>query len=153
MNKLLILCVALSASVFAGCATIISGSTQDISVTSVPSGATVTAEPGGMKATTPGVLVLNRKAGPYKVTFTLDGHDPYSVMLTTDMNGWVWGNLILGGIIGLVVDMSTGASIKLTPEEVNANLVKSGLIPQSSNGNVLYVFNEKKALLGVLVLQ
>lgn len=153
MNKLIVVLIGLSSCIFSGCATIMSGSSQDISVTSVPSGATVTAEPGGMKATTPGVLVLNRKAGPYKVTFTLDGHDPYSVMLYTGTNGWLWGNLILGGIIGVAVDMSTGASIKLSPEEINANLVKSGLIPQSSNGNVLYVFNEKKALLGVLVLQ
>jgi len=153
MNKLLIVCMALSASVFAGCATIVSGSTQSISMSSVPSGATVTAEPGGAKATTPGSLILKRKDGPYKVTFALDGHDPYSVMLTVGTNGWVWGNLIIGGIIGLVIDTSTGASTKLSPDEVNVNLVKSGLIPQSSNDNMLYVFNEKQTLLGVLVLQ
>lgn len=153
MNKLFIVCVALSASVFAGCATIVSGSTQSISVSSVPSGATVTAEPGGVKATTPGTLILTRKDGPYQVTFALDGHDSYSVMLTTDTNEWMWGNVIIGGIIGMLIDTSTGASLKLSPDEINANLVKSGVIPLSSNGNALYVFNEKRVLLGVLVLQ
>src|SRR5262245_60518029 len=126
-NKLLIGILALSASLSTGCATIVSGSTQDISVSSVPAGATVTADPGGWKATTPGTLTLKRKDGPYKVTFTLEGHDPYSVWLTTDTNAWLWGNLIIGGIIGLIVDTSTGAYQKLSPEEINANLVKSGL--------------------------
>ena len=153
MNKLLIVCMALSTSFFTGCATIVSGSTQTIAVTSIPSGATVTAEPGGTKATTPGSLILDRKGGPYRVTFALDGYDPYSISLTTGTNGWTWGNVIIGGIIGMLIDSSTGASIKLSPDEVSANLVKAGLTPQSSNGNTLYVFNEKKVLLGVLVLQ
>ena len=156
-NKLLIGILALSASLSTGCATIVSGSTQDISVSSVPPGATVTAMPGSTKATTPGVLTLHRKDGPYNVTFSLDGYNPYTVSLTADTNGWVFGNIVLGGglisVVGLLIDTDTGASLKLSPDEINANLIKSGEIPQSSNRNVLYVFNEKQTLLGVLELK
>ena len=38
------------------------------------------------------------------------------------MSGWVWGNILFGGIIGLIVDASTGAMYKLTPEQVEASL-------------------------------
>ena len=63
-----------------GCATIVSGTTKKIAVYSSPVGATVTAEPGGNKTTTPGKLVLKRKDGPYKLTFSLNGYEPYSVI-------------------------------------------------------------------------
>ncbi|MCI0590309.1 MAG: hypothetical protein L0Y67_01665, partial [Gammaproteobacteria bacterium] len=96
-------------------------------------GATATADPGGIKATTPGELILKRGEGPYRVTFKLDGYEPYSVMLTTESNGWYWGNLLLGGMIGMAVDSSTGAAYRLSPDEVKANLVKSGIEPQSSS--------------------
>ncbi len=133
-----------------GCASIISGSEQEISLTSQPSGATVTVEPGGQQATTPGTLLLKRKDGPYRLNFTLDGHEPYSVMLTTDMNGWVYGNLILGGIIGFLIDSSTGASTTLNPDEVNANLVKVGIEPQTSSDDMIIEFSDDSGLLGIV---
>lgn len=154
MKKLFML-LALMLIVFAinGCATIISGSTQNIEVNSTPSGAVVTADPGGLKVTTPGKLILKREKGPYKVTFTLDGYEPYSVMLTTGSNGWVWGNLLLGGIVGLIVDSYTGASTKLGPEELKANLVKAGIEPQSSSEDIIYMFDRRGILLSVIEVQ
>jgi hypothetical protein len=37
-------------------------------------------------------------------------------MLTSTIDGWYWGNLLIGGIIGMVfVDPLTGAMWKLDP--------------------------------------
>jgi hypothetical protein len=137
----------------AGCATIISGTTQDIGVTSVPPGAIVTADPGGMRVTTPAKITLHRKEAPYHLTFTLDGYQPYSVMISAETNGWIFGNLIIGGLIGILIDSSSGAMNVLSPEAIHANLVRAGIEPQSSAGDTLYVFAGGGVLLGVVALE
>jgi len=38
------------------------------------------------------------------------------------MDGWFLGNLLFGGIIGIIVDASSGAMYKLTPDQVIAQL-------------------------------
>lgn len=117
---------------FSGCASIVSGTTQPITVTSSPEGANVKAEPGGFKTTTPGKLELKRSGGPYKITFSLDNYEPYSALLTTETNGWVWGNLLFGGLIGALIDGSTGAGTKLSPDTLKVNLVKTKPTPSAS---------------------
>lgn len=113
---LLLLCslVVLSGS---GCATIISGSEQIIPVTSTPSGATVTAD-GDTTITTPGEFTLERKK-----THTLVAEYPrrgkQEVQLEKKLNNWVWGNILIGGIIGLVIDVVSGAIDELHPKEVH----------------------------------
>lgn len=104
---------------FVGCATIIHGTTQDIQVSSQPSGAVVRVN--GTTTTTPGVLKLERKR-PYALVFEKEGYQPVEVHLKQTTDGWVFGNVIFGGIIGLVIDFSNGAAYKLTPSEVNAVL-------------------------------
>lgn len=144
--------LALGCGTLAACATIISGSTQDLDVSSVPPGATVTAEPGGYRVTTPAKLTLKRKDAPYRLTFALDGYEPYNVTVSSGTNGWVFGNLIIGGLIGIIVDSSSGAINKLTPGEVHANLIKAGVEPQAAADQTLYVFAPGGALLGVIRL-
>jgi hypothetical protein len=131
----------------------ISGSTQKIRVTSQPSGATVTAEPGGARVTAPATMALRRKDGPYRLTFAMDGYQPYTVTLKTGTNGWLWGNLLIGGLIGITVDSSTGASTKLSPGEVHANLVRAGVDVSALDGNALAVFGNDGALHGILALE
>jgi hypothetical protein len=87
-----------------GCATIISGTTQDIGVSSVPPGATVIAELGGHRAVRPAKLTPRCKEAPYRLTFPLEGYRPYNVTISAGTNGWIFGNLVLGGIIGILVD-------------------------------------------------
>jgi hypothetical protein len=50
----------------------------------------------------------------------------------------VWGNLVLGGLIGLIVDVSTGGLYDVRPEEVAAQLAKEGASGTVRDGN-LYV--------------
>jgi len=142
---------AITSVALTSCASMISGSMQDIRLTSTPPGATVTAEPGGYRATTPTELTLRRKEGPYQITFALDGYEPYTVTLTKGTNGWVWGNLIIGGIIGLVVDMSTGAHEKLSPDELHANLIRVGIQPEGRLDDRVYLFASNGGLLVTVV--
>ena len=40
------------------------------------------------------------------------------------MNNCVWGNILIGGIIGLVIDMSNGSVNELQPKDVHFNFEK-----------------------------
>jgi len=134
------------------CASIVSGTTQEIEVTSVPPGARVTAEPGDLSVRTPDVLKLRRKEAPYRLTFSMDGYEPYSVTIASNTNGWVWGNLIIGGLIGIVVDYSTGAAEALSPKQVHANLIENR-VSSEADDQALYVFSEEGRLMAVLQLE
>ena len=112
---LLILCIT-------GCATIVSGPNQSIPVTTQPSQATITVN--GMKYTTPCTLTLSRSLPTQYITIEKEGYEPITYTLTKTVNGWVWGNILFGGWIGLIVDFSTRNATAFTPESVNVSLVK-----------------------------
>ncbi len=104
----------------AACATIVQGSKQDISVSSTPAGAAVSVD-GQAMGTTPAVLNLSRR-NAHTLRLDLPGYAPYEMQLERKLSGWVWGNIVFGGIIGVVVDASTGAMYRLSPEAVDASL-------------------------------
>lgn len=117
------LCVVLCGS---GCATIISGKNQDVHVTSDPPGAQVKAETG-VSITTPGELTLARNKRHTLVAEYADA-SAQQKELKSDMNGWVFGNILFGGIIGAVVDFASGASGKLTPGAVHFDFTEAGQV-------------------------
>lgn len=120
-----------------GCATIMQGSKQQVSVTSTPSGASVTVD-GVENGTTPVVLSLKRKDN-HVVRIAAPGYQPYEVALSRSVSGWVAGNIVFGGIIGLVVDASTGGMYKLSPEQIEANLGGGASASAETRGDALYV--------------
>jgi hypothetical protein len=105
-----------------GCATIIHGSSQDVSINSTPSGAEVTADnvPSGK---TPVMLHLKR-GDAHTIQVNVPGYLPYEIILTKSVSGWVWGNLLFGGLIGLAVDAISGGLYYLNPEQVQAQLAQ-----------------------------
>lgn len=139
--------IALGVVVFlvAGCASIIHGSKQDIRVMSDPTGAVVRVNLNNISATTPGVLSLNRKEVGYILTFEKQGYKPVEIGLTRTSDGWVWGNILFGGIIGLVIDFTSGSAYKLTPEEVHAVLGQRGASLREGKGSIL-VFADMEQL-------
>lgn len=54
----------------------------------------------------------------------LDGYKTYETRLEKKFNAWYIGNIVFGGLIGIIVDPITGAMYKLKPEDVNGNLQK-----------------------------
>lgn len=107
------------------CATIVSGRSQQVSVVTTPTDAIVTV--GGMKQMAPASFILDRRMGVYQVMVEKEGYEPVVVTLKKGVNGWVFGNIIFGGIIGLVIDIASGSASKFTPSEVEVNLIKQKL--------------------------
>lgn len=115
-----------------GCASIFSGSTQTLTFKSVPDTAniTITNKSGEKVHTgiTPVTVTLKRgngyfKPAAYDVTFKKDGFQTKTIQVTGSVNGWYIGNIIFGGLIGLlIVDPATGAMYTLNPNDINAVL-------------------------------
>lgn len=115
-----ICCAVLAVFLITGCATIMHGSSQEVSISSNPSNAEVTVNQQPM-GTTPVVLDLDRK-DTHRVAIELDGHLPYEMTLSRGVSGWVAGNIIFGGLIGLAVDAISGGMYKLSPEQITAEM-------------------------------
>lgn len=102
------------------CATIMNGTTQKIGISSSPTGANVSVDnqPRGM---TPLFVDLKRK-DTHLVRMEKSGFDVFETAITRHTSGWVWGNIIFGGLIGLAVDAISGGIHRLEPEQIHATL-------------------------------
>jgi hypothetical protein len=90
----------------------------------VPSGAKVVVKDVQM-ATTPAVIELKRKEPNIVLRFEKEGYEPVEMALKRSVDGWIAGNILLGGLIGLAVDFIDGAAYKLSPSEVDAVLAEA----------------------------
>lgn len=131
-----LLAVLATAAVVA-CATIMHGSGQEVSVASTPTGARVIVD-GSEKGFTPYVADLKRK-DKHVIRIELDGYQPYEVPIVRSTSGWVWGNIVFGGLIGLAVDAMTGSIYKLKPEQVEATLSQTGGIALEERGDAIVI--------------
>lgn len=122
-NKQWLVAGTLAAAVASsGCATIVhGGGGQEVAFTSSPPGAAVTID-NRVIGTTPTTARLRRKTNHY-VTLDLPGYASQSTTLDSGLSGWVFGNILLGGVIGLIVDASTGGMYTLSPNGVHADFV------------------------------
>ena len=120
---------------FNSCATIVSGSRQWISFDSEPVSATVFINEVEI-GKTPVQKKLKRNQ-EYQILIKLDGYEPYETILTKKFNAWYLGNILIGGLVGLIVDASTGAIFKLTPDEINARMSNATVF--NTVGDKLYV--------------
>jgi hypothetical protein len=102
------------------CATIMQGTSQDVSIASTPTGARLIID-GAETGRTPVAASLKRK-DKHTIRIEMDGYEPFEMALGRGTSGWVWGNIVFGGIPGLAVDAITGGMYKLTPEQVQATL-------------------------------
>ena len=74
----------------------------------------------------------------YQVEFSKKGGPTQTVPLTADIDGWFFGNILFGGLIGiLIVDPATGAMWKL-PENVNTTWAPLASVT-SENGKTLNI--------------
>lgn len=104
-----------------GCATIAGGTgDQTVKIQSDPPGAAVKVD-GVDFGATPAEVPLSRKT-EHTVELAHAGYEPVKVKLSRNLNPWLFGNIICGGLIGLVVDVCTGATHKLSPNELTLTL-------------------------------
>ncbi len=115
------------------CCTIINGSTQQLSVSSTPTAAKVTID-GQDLGYTPFIATLKRKNN-HTVKVELEGYLPYEISLSRKVDGWLAGNIVFGGLIGIAIDALTGSMYKLSPGQLDAQLTKSSAnITNTKNG-------------------
>jgi len=107
-----------------GCATVMTGKYQNISVTSEPPGVKVRSDTG-VSITTPGSFDLIRNQD-HTLVAEYPGCEPQQKELKHGVQGWFWGNILLGGIIGGIVDAASGASDELQPKKVHFNFTSAG---------------------------
>lgn len=117
-----------AAFLLSGCATILGGGpSQGVSISSDPNGAqfVIKASSGLQYASgaTPQMISLPRK-NDYQIVFQVDGYRPQSVVLAKGINGWIWGNLVIGWIVGFGVDFILGSAYKLEPAQVSVSLAR-----------------------------
>jgi hypothetical protein len=140
MKRFLVLLGAVSV-LFAGCATIVSGTKQKVKISANPEKAEVviTSDKTGQEfyKGAPGDVKLPKNT-TYTVAVSMEGYATQKVILTRSFNGWVVGNLCFGGIPGGVVDLLTGAFWKLEPNNIDITLQTALL--DTEDGPVLVFF-------------
>lgn len=108
MNKLIAL---VSLSFLSACASIVEGSTQNITVDTNPQMAAnceLKNERGDWSVLTPGSVGIKRSKSDLNVNCTAPGYSG-ELRLSADAESWGIGNVIAGGVIGAGVDAGTGA--------------------------------------------
>jgi len=118
----------LAATVIAttACATLVGGgSSQAVTISSEPTSANFTVKSSsGIKmasGATPQTIKLPRK-NEYQIEFAVPGYKTQSLPLTKGINGWLFGNFVIGWIPGLIIDFVTGSANKLEPAVVQVSL-------------------------------
>lgn len=137
MRALRVAVVLGAASYLAACATVTRGSKDAWVVNSEPSGAKVETTNGHQCPATPCAIKMSRKS-TFTATLTKAGYKPATVQVThktaTAGAAGVAGNVLLGGVIGLGVDVATGASQDLVPNNVVVKLEPLEAAATSSAG-------------------
>ncbi len=143
--------IVLISSSLIGCATIFKGSQADINVNSAPSDATVYIN-GIDKGSTPQTMSLDRDED-HILTFKKDGYKDVKVEVNKKFDGatTILGNIVSWALVGIVVDVATGAAYSLKPADVQANLNEmknAGIIDkipeQKKNGITVIMLTEKQ---------
>jgi hypothetical protein len=101
-----------------GCATVTTGNRQDIAVVSQPEAADcILTRDGATIATirTPGTVNVKRDAKPITVVCRKDNHDDNRAVMDSQLEGMTAGNLLIGGLVGVIVDAASGANSRYAP--------------------------------------
>lgn len=108
--------VAVSASL-TGCASIVSGTNQIVSVETLQAtgkvdGATckLQNDKGVYYVTTPGTVTVRRAYGDMTVRCEKPGMEAGIASIKSSTKGMAFGNVVFGGVIGAGVDMASGAA-------------------------------------------
>lgn len=123
----------------AGCASIVSGTTQRVTFQSIPDEALVTLDElvsnmqkrNGLRFIKSAARVMGKtpftgqleREDERSVTFSKDGYQSVTVKLTTVTNGAFWGNILSGGIPGSSTDTVSGAIHEYEPSHYMVSLV------------------------------
>ncbi len=106
-------------SLFA-CATLVSGSSQNVTITTDPAGASCIFRRNdqviGVINPTPGTLNVEKSRGDIAVACTKDGYLDSKGVVGSKFQAMTFGNILFGGLVGVVVDAPSGATSQYEPQ-------------------------------------
>ncbi|MEM7506344.1 MAG: hypothetical protein AAF415_06335 [Pseudomonadota bacterium] len=114
MTRTLLCATALTgAALLGGCATITSGTTQNIAVNTTPTEASCTLTREGQVIAevnpTPASVEVDRTRQDILVTCDKEGFETGESVLVSGTEGSTYGNILAGGLIGAAIDQGSGA--------------------------------------------
>lgn len=131
-NSVLTAALAVSCIWVTGCASIITSGDRTIPVRSQPVAATVIVCDSEnnvvANSITPTKIKLKKGAGDfegadYRMVISKDGYQPKEIEIQHNINGWYFGNLFIGGLLGMVmVDPLTGGMWVLKADKIDVEL-------------------------------
>jgi hypothetical protein len=134
-NIISVLILSFTALLAGGCASIVHSGNRSININSKPVGAkaTVTKPDGTVVSVqnTPCAFSLDPKRGyfkgqSYNLKLELAGYKTAQVELRPELSGWYFGNIVFGGLIGMViVDPLTGSMWNIAPDKIDRDLSSS----------------------------
>lgn len=120
--------IVCSTMLFGACASILGGGTsQNVLLQTTPSGASFVVKSSSgieMSSGTGNQTVRLPRKNEYQIEVRAPGYQSKNVAVTKSLNGWVWGNLVLGWVVGFAIDFIGGAAYKLEPSLVSVSLDK-----------------------------
>jgi hypothetical protein len=119
--RVLAVLAAMSALFLGGCATIIDGTKESVTVITNPPGATVRCD--GFEGKTPATFEVKR-GGKHAITISKEGYETQTITLNKTFNPTALTNIFLLWFwpIGIVVDLIDGALYKQEPGLINVTL-------------------------------
>jgi TonB family protein len=134
--------IAVAGFALSGCATIIQGTTENVSVSSTPEqGAqcSLVNSEGSWFLTTPGSTTVHKTKNDLTIDCTKTGYAPAHMVAVSHFGGTTLGNAIVGGAIGIGIDAASGANFYYdSPITVNlgASTQVSNATPPASSAPV-----------------
>ncbi|MEM6676184.1 MAG: hypothetical protein AAF726_25275 [Planctomycetota bacterium] len=95
--------IALLALTGSSCASIMTGGSDTVLVQSVPSGASFSTNTGARGRTPQSIVVPASQ--DLVVNYKLSGYESTTAIVESRFSGWIVGNILFGGFIGLAVDL------------------------------------------------
>lgn len=120
------------------CAAVVSGNDTTTTIDSNPSPAACVLTGDEYKTTvdTPKAIEIPTSAAPLTVSCWKVGHFETEVIISTEANPWILGNALIGGGIGLIIDLASGSGVVL-PSQVSVELDPS-VFPTAAARDVYY---------------
>ena len=114
------------AVVVTGCATLTKGTSQTVTVNTDPTGATCTMtrddKPVAVVSLTPGSIPVEKANGSIAILCKKQGYLDAVGQLASEFQPMTFGNILFGGLVGVVVDAASGAMHRY-PETVTITLI------------------------------
>ena len=113
LRTLSVVCAFAAFVLLSGCASIVSGQNQSVSVDTPgcsPANCQLINDKGRWFVVTPGSVTVRRAFGNMAVSCTKEGFASVATSVASSTKAMAFGNIIFGGVIGAGVDMGTGAA-------------------------------------------